>query len=128
MIGGMTFWVWSITEGVLQSKRSYLEAGGFAEEAITGIRTVKSLNGEEHEADRYKLGVGKAKEVLIKLGKIGGACIGIMWFCEYLTYGISLFSGGLLLKDKRENPVTGNMYTVNEIIITFFSILIGLFT
>jgi ATP-binding cassette subfamily B (MDR/TAP) protein 1 len=128
MIGGMSSWVWSITEGVLQSKKSYLEAGGYAEEAITGIRTVKSLNGEEHEIDRYRLGVGKAKEVLIKFGQIGGVCIGIMWFCMYMTYGISLFSGGLLLKDKRENPVTGNMYTINEIITTFFSILIGLFS
>jgi ATP-binding cassette subfamily B (MDR/TAP) protein 1 len=111
---------------VVRSKKSYLEAGGYAQEAMTGIRTVKSLNGEEHEIDRYKLGVGKAKEVLVKFGQIGGACLGVKWFCFYMAYGINLFSAGILLKDKRENPATGNLYTINEIIITLFSIRVGL--
>jgi hypothetical protein len=118
--------MWSITEGVLRSKKSYLEAGGYAEEAITGIRTVKFLNGEEHEIDRYSHGVGKAKQLLVKFGQIGGACIGVMWFCSYMTHGISLFSGGMLLKDKRENPVTDNLYTINELMVTLFSIRLAL--
>jgi ABC-type multidrug transport system fused ATPase/permease subunit len=122
----MRAWVWSITEGVLRSKKSYLEAGGYALEAITGIRTVKSLNSEEHEIEQYRLGVGKAKQVLVKFAQIGGACAGLMWFCCYMTYGLSLFSAGMLLKDKRENPVTGSLYTINEIIVTLFSIRIGL--
>ena len=122
MMGGVGIRVWSITQGVLRSKKSYLEAGGYALEAITGIRTVKSLNGEEHEIDQYRLGVGKAKEVLVKFAHIGGACTGFMWFCNYMTYGLNLSSAGMLLKDKYENSVTGSLYTINEIITTLFSI------
>jgi ATP-binding cassette subfamily B (MDR/TAP) protein 1 len=128
MIGGISSWIWSITEGVLRSKKSYLEADGFAQEAMTCIRTVKTLNGEEHEIDRYRLGVGKAKKVLIKFGKIGGACMGLMWFCYFMTYGLNLFSAGMLLKDKRENPVTSDLYTVPDIIIVIFSIRLGLYS
>lgn len=35
-------------------EKDYAEAGGYVEQALTAIKTVKQLNGEQFEANRYR--------------------------------------------------------------------------
>ncbi len=44
----------SIAEAARAGERAYLGAGGVAEEAIGGVRTVAALGGERRERARYR--------------------------------------------------------------------------
>lgn len=52
-IGGALFAQASGTKDKDQEK-DYAEAGGQVEQAISSIKTVKSLNGEDYEASKYR--------------------------------------------------------------------------
>lgn len=45
---------WSIKKKDLKDEKSYTKAGGLAEQALTAIRTIKMLNGENWEVEKYK--------------------------------------------------------------------------
>ena len=51
-IGGMMY-ASAIESKDMNQEKDYAEAGGLVEQAIAGIKTVKQLNGEQYEADRY---------------------------------------------------------------------------
>ena len=68
MFIGIKLWVFAITAGTTLSKSSYVKAGSLSEQAISGIRTVKSLCGEEKEFSMYKQSISQAKSILVKFG------------------------------------------------------------
>jgi ATP-binding cassette subfamily B (MDR/TAP) protein 1 len=116
---------WGLTTGVKLSKDSYMKAGSDSEQAIIGIRTVKSLNGEEHEIENYKNCIEQARITLIKFGWIQGASFGLMFLAIYLNYGLALWSGGQMILDKRQNANFDRPMTTSDVITTFFAVLTG---
>lgn len=123
IMAAMTSLVWSIGQGMILSKSSYVDAGAISEQCIGGLRTVKSLNGEEHEIERYSKANNYAKTVLIKFGLIQGVCFGSLFFMIYFQYGFGLWIGGKMIADKRENPNSSNPLETGEVITTFFAVL-----
>jgi ATP-binding cassette subfamily B (MDR/TAP) protein 1 len=73
---GTGVWLYGIKKGVTLAKESYIDAGGLAEQAIYGIRTVKSLNGEEHELGLYERSITKGWSFIRKYGIIQGIGFG----------------------------------------------------
>lgn len=61
----MAFFNQNITK--IQQKL-YADAGGLAEQAITHIKTVKSLVGEDFEIRQYSVGLFKGHSVGIRMG------------------------------------------------------------
>lgn len=118
---------WAVTLGANIAKKGYLEGGSIAEQAIDGIRTVKSLNDEEHEMESYNLAVDYAKNVLLKFAIISGLANGAIWMTTFINYGLSFYVGGLLINHKIENLNNGRQFVVQEILICFFAIMTSLF-
>ena len=121
MIVGLAGFLFAITMSITLSKKSYIHAGSLSEQAISGIRTVKSLCGEERELELYGNAIKTAKDILVKYGFIKGMGFGTLFLCMYLNYGIGLWSGGTLVKDQRQNPNTGDPMTTGDVITTFFA-------
>ena len=128
LMATFSLWMWSITVGNKIAKEGYLEAGSVAEQAIYGIRTVKSLNGEDFEISNYEKGVKEAKNTLIKFSIIGGAAQGLIWLITFFNYGLSFFVAGILIDKEYDNPNTGKQYKIEDILICFFSIMTAYFS
>jgi len=83
MIVGLGLMMYAITAGATLSKASYVKAGSSSEQAIAGIRTVKSLCGEEREFGLYKKSIEDVKKILIRFGFIKGIGFGAMFACLF---------------------------------------------
>jgi len=125
MLLGLSAFLFAITMAQTLSKASYVQAGSLSEQSISGIRTVKSLCGEERELELYSNAIRGAKDILVKYGFMKGAGFGTLFLCIMLNYGLGLWSGGTLVKDQRTNPNTGDPMTVGDVVTTFFACLTG---
>merc|ERR1711976_947596 len=110
------------------SKKSYVIAGSLSEQAISGIRTVKSLCGEERELKLYGNAIRSAKDILVKYGFMKGMGFGSLFLCMFLNYGIGLWAGGTLVKDQRTNANSSDPMTLSDVVTTFFATLSGFFS
>ncbi len=73
-------------------ERAYRSAGGVAEQAISGIRTVASLSGERREKERYSLSLEQALENGIAKARTHGLGFGIFMSSIFGTYALGLWS------------------------------------
>lgn len=111
-----------------QNIESYSQAGGKAEEAITGIKTVKALGGEQHESGLFRRLVKTATEKAKKFGYLAGLAFGSTMMLMFMGYAIGFWYGGRLIFQGTINDNTGRPYVGQDVLIIFFSILIGGFT
>ncbi|XP_023032967.1 ATP-dependent translocase ABCB1 [Drosophila willistoni] len=102
----------------------YAGAAVVAEEALSGIRTVKAFEGEEKEVAAYKVRVVGAKELNIKRNMFSGLGFGLLWFFIYASYALAFWYGvGLVLKGYKD-PYYAN-YDPGTMITVFFSVMMG---
>lgn len=111
-----------------QTAKSYEKAGGFAEQAITGIKTVKSLRGEAYEGVRYSGYIGEAMRISLSYSKFVGFAMGFIFCSMFLDYALSFWFGSTLIENKTMNAISGVPYTVGDVLVIFFAILIGGFS
>ncbi|XP_017866163.1 PREDICTED: multidrug resistance protein 1A [Drosophila arizonae] len=107
-----------------QEVNVYASAAVVAEEALSGIRTVKAFEGENKEVSAYKEKVVAAKLLNIKRNMFSGTGFGLLWFFIYASYALAFWYGvGLVIKGRHdeyyENYSPGTMITI------FFSIMMG---
>ncbi|KRG04715.1 uncharacterized protein Dmoj_GI26060, isoform B [Drosophila mojavensis] len=107
-----------------QEVNVYASAAVVAEEALSGIRTVKAFEGENKEVAVYKEKVVAAKLLNIKRNMFSGIGFGLLWFFIYASYALAFWYGvGLVIKGRHdeyyENYSPGTMITI------FFSIMMG---
>jgi ATP-binding cassette subfamily B (MDR/TAP) protein 1 len=76
----MFFFVWTITSMNQLTTKLYSECGAKAEEALSSIKTVKSLRGEEYEYSIYEKTLKKTFAQLIKYGILLGLSFGLFFF------------------------------------------------
>ncbi|GFO24716.1 multidrug resistance protein 1 [Plakobranchus ocellatus] len=100
---------------------AYAKAGAVAEEVFGAIRTVVAFGGQEVEAKRYYENLGTAQAYGIKKGFTNGASMGFIWFVIFGCYSLGFWYGAKLVREDSD-------YTVANMIIVFFSVLIGAFS
>lgn len=75
----------------------YSKASTLAEEAISSITTILSLDGSKKLVDRYKTFVNGATSIALWRGPLQSMIYGNMWFAVHSIYGLALFYGARLL-------------------------------
>jgi len=109
-------------------EKAYRGAGGVAEQAISGIRTVQSLSGEDREEQRYSLRLQDALKTGLKKARINGMGFGIVMGSFIGTYALGLWFGSWLIINNKTNTMTGNTFTGGDVIMCFFAVVMGSFS
>ncbi|XP_013110696.2 ATP-dependent translocase ABCB1 [Stomoxys calcitrans] len=108
-----------------QELNVYAAAGTIAEEAISGIRTVKAFEGEPKETRAYKDKIVDARELNVKRNLFSGMGFGLLWFFIYASYSLAFWYGvGLVLKNYHGDEYYSN-YDPGTMITVFFSVMMG---
>ncbi|EKX53578.1 hypothetical protein GUITHDRAFT_100562 [Guillardia theta CCMP2712] len=118
----------SLADLATKGEQAYRSAGAVAEQAITGIRTVASLRGEQRENQRYcsnldealDMGIKKARTNALGMGSVMGSFMG--------TYALGLWFGSWLIVHGVTNSRTGVLYSAGDVILVFFSVVMGGFS
>jgi ABC-type multidrug transport system fused ATPase/permease subunit len=98
-----------------------------ADEVLTSLRTVTSMNAEAKEAVRYISLLVEAQELGIKNALFGACAIGMTIGVMFCTYGLALWFGGTLIANQTMNATTGKPFTGGDVVTVFFSVLMGAF-
>ena len=85
----------------------YAGAATLAEEALTGVRIVNSLNAQGKTSNRYKARLGGARIAGIKKSMVMGAGLGIVMCVIYLMYALAFWFGAQLLSS---GQISSGMY------------------
>eukprot|EP01117_Protostelium_nocturnum_P020653 TRINITY_DN93_c0_g1_i5.p1 TRINITY_DN93_c0_g1~~TRINITY_DN93_c0_g1_i5.p1 ORF type:complete len:618 (-),score=269.32 TRINITY_DN93_c0_g1_i5:186-2039(-) len=95
IVGGimMTF----VTKFMTGGQTAYAEAGGIAEQAIGGIRTVYAFSLQQRFQQKYELLLEDAKKVNIKAGFVIGLGFGLLMFVMFSSYGLAFWYGSKLV-------------------------------
>ena len=109
------------------AQTSYAKSGAIAEEVIASIRTVVSYGGELFELGRYSSYLGEAKKSGIKIGLQIGLSLGMVMMITFFSYALTFWFGSYLIENNIENSITGQPWKGSEVIIVFFSVLMGTF-
>jgi len=112
----------SIQKFTSASAKAYETAGGYAEQALTQIRTVRSLNGEELELENYSKNLDSVRRVSVKYGIIAGISMAFIFFVLYTSYAVGLWYGSKLVEDSTSGYDTGKVLTI------FLSLTNGMFS
>lgn len=123
----MYFFIRFIQKTEKFQKKHYAKASSISNEAITYIKTVKSLNGEEHEIKRYIEECRESKKHAIKYGYMAGALFGATFFSIYIVYSFAFYVSTLMINGKWYNANTGNVYQVGDFLTIYFANLISIF-
>ena len=108
----------SLTENEL---KAYAKAGGVAEEVFSSVRTVMAFGGQKKEIDRFQDNLTFAKKAGIKRGMATGIGAGLVWGIIYASYALAFWYGISLILAACDD----NNYTSSDLLIVFFSVLIG---
>lgn len=99
----------------------YASAGTVAEEALSGIRTVKAFEGEEKEGEAYKSKIVDARNLNIKRNLFSGMGFGLLWFFIYASYALAFWYGvGLVLKNYAGETAYSNYDPGTMITVSFY--------
>jgi ATP-binding cassette subfamily B (MDR/TAP) protein 1 len=117
---------WALEGAYTYSSEKYIIAGGFAEEAISGIKTVKSLNGEKHEEEKYGEQVHDACEKIKKYGFWAAFAIALYFAATAWFYGVGFAVAKVYIEEGFTNYNTGELFTIKDLIICIFVVLYAL--
>lgn len=110
-------------------QESYERADNRSHQALSAIKTVKSLNGEPFEEDIYSTLLEDLKEKVPKWALYAGIGTGLFFFIQYCAfsfgfwYGTHCVAGSYRCRPDSE----GQPYTPGEATIVFFAIFVGSF-
>ena len=124
MIGMVMFVIISQREARL-SKAAYEESGACSEQCLGAIKTVKSLVGEEHELNSYKLALAEATKISTKYGLIAALTYGFFMLCLVSNYGLNYWIGSVLVDRQVTNTNQNKPYGLADILTVFFAIVNG---
>ena len=92
LIAGAGGWMAkNLAEFSRMGERAYRAAGGVAEQAISGIRTVASLSGERREKERYAENLRTALGNGLQKARANGLGFGMVMSSFFGTYGLGLW-------------------------------------
>lgn len=126
ILGSVTFLQKVIKEKEGSDDRHYAAAGGIAVEVLSAMRTVVSLNGEQHEISRYDerlhTAEGSAAKMAFQMGVGNGGMFGAM----FALYGLGWWYGSQVVASAMEANCNGdNCMTGGKVVTVFFAVLMG---
>ncbi|KAL4466977.1 hypothetical protein ABPG74_010574 [Tetrahymena malaccensis] len=121
------FLTWVSTGVVKKTTQEYQQAAGVAEQAMSSIRTIKSLNGEQFESEKFSSLITKAYKVSIKYFVFTGIAFGIQNMLLFFDYSLTFWVGSLLIENQIYNENTKREYIFSDVLVVFLSILITSF-
>ncbi|CAD8069741.1 unnamed protein product [Paramecium primaurelia] len=108
--------------------KSDIESSAVVEETLSQIKTVKMLDGEDFEYQRFKKIIQHSSKTIIKYGLYYGLSFGSMSGFQQWTYALGIFYSGQLVSNQVDINYTGPVYTSGSICTVFFAILMGSFS
>ena len=120
LMGGAAF-VMGTVNGKFQTLISqvYSEAGNYAEETLSSVRTVIAFGAQKKMSRRYDNALKSARKVGIRKSVTMGLGLGFMFFFMYLAYSLAFYYGSRMLYNNKIESGT--------IVNVFFAIIIGAF-
>jgi ATP-binding cassette subfamily B (MDR/TAP) protein 1 len=125
---GMYFFIKVMRQSEEVQRKGYGQAGAVADECFTYIKTVKSLNGEEHEIQQYSKNCKFSMDKSIRFGYKAGILWGTFFFSMLVLYGLAYLIGSRLIADNWINDNFGRVYNVGDVLTVFFSVVTGIFS
>ncbi|CAD8206584.1 unnamed protein product [Paramecium octaurelia] len=110
------------------TQKVYSEAGALAEQAINAIKTIKMLDGEDFEVEKYKNNLLQATATTIRYQFGVSIAFGFLWASFLWAYSLGFWYGAKLISDQTLNHNMGAPYTVGNVMIIFFSVVTGGFS
>lgn len=115
-------------EAANETQSSYTSAAALVEECLFALRTVVAFGGERRELAKYTAAVTGARKGAFRSGLLGAFGMGYIEFVWAGTNAAALYYGMTLVYNEEKNTSTGEIWTGGDIIIVFFTILIGGFS
>mmetsp|Transcript_6186 Transcript_6186/g.9532 ORF Transcript_6186/g.9532 Transcript_6186/m.9532 type:complete len:1380 (+) Transcript_6186:167-4306(+) len=112
-------------EAANKGQAAYATAGGIADEVLTSIRTVAAFGGEKRSEERYVDALQLAKTEGRKKAFYSANSVGFLFLIMFGSYALAFWFGSWLIDNKITNPGTGQPYTGGDVVIVFFSVLMG---
>lgn len=128
MFFGMFFFIKAVQKSEEIQRTSYSNAGSTSDECFTYIKTVKSLNGEEHEIKRYSGHCDESKKTSIRFGYKAGLLWGIFFFSVLFMYGMAYLIGSRLISNEWINDNYSRVYNIGDVLTIFFAVITGIFS
>jgi ABC-type multidrug transport system fused ATPase/permease subunit len=91
-------------------------------QALSGVRTVQSLSGQQREKERYAVKLREALQTGLKKARINGTGFGVVMGSFIGTYALGLWFGSWLIINERTNTITGKPFTGGDVIMCFFAV------
>ena len=107
----------------------YEKADTSSHQALSSIKTVKSLNGELYEEEKYGRFLEVLKEKVPRYALYGGIATGLFFFIQYCAFSWGFYFGSHCVGGSHicSTTWTGSVYTPGEATIVFFAIFVGSF-
>ncbi len=105
------------------NNEAFAKAGAISEEVLNAIRTVISLSGQQREMKRYENILLENSKLVAKLTAMTGLAIGLIIFTIQFVYAFGFFIGSIFVKNKVNNPTTGNPYTAGDVLTVFMAVM-----
>jgi ATP-binding cassette subfamily B (MDR/TAP) protein 1 len=96
--------MWGEEDGVY-GKAAYEAASEIANEAISNIRTVVSLNAEPKMSQRYTAKLGDAEEAAVRQGTRSAVLTGALFFVIFAMYGFGFWLGAILIARSTDDAI-----------------------
>lgn len=93
VIGSVYLCMYNIQSKGKREDKNYIMAGGRAEQALSAIKTVKMLNGEEYESRMFDDCLKGSSKGSIKFGDIAGISMGGAFFALLSAYSLGFWFG-----------------------------------
>jgi ATP-binding cassette, subfamily B (MDR/TAP), member 1 len=104
---------------------AYSSAGSVASETFGAIGTVTAFTSIGRETVRYKDNLKEAYRYGVKKALLNGVAMGSVAMTMMTSYGMVLWFGSFLIRERYQSPRTNSAYDGGEIMTVFFSVLIG---
>lgn len=91
-------------------------------EVFDNIKTVRMLDGEEHEAIRHEGRLASSQEENTKNGIKNKLSFGVFFFCILMNYSLGFWYGAKLVSERTHNSTADRPYSVGDVIIVFFTL------
>jgi ATP-binding cassette subfamily B (MDR/TAP) protein 1 len=119
-------WVGKSTQvGMIKSRVTYEKAGGIAEEVLYHIKTVASFTNYEFEKQRFNERIEETYQASSSTSIRVAIGMGIFYFGFYMTYGLALGYGSLVIFNGEVNSNTGLRFNTGDVMIVLFTMMMG---
>ena len=127
VIAATIFMMLALTSGYKIITKAYAVSGGYAEEALTSIRTVQAFSAEEPEANQYVQNLDIAKKAALKRSRFVGGSQFVMVMGFDLTYAVGFLIAAGMIYYGVYNDYRARDYLGLDALIVMFSMITGFF-